>query len=121
MRLYLDEDSSSDLLAKLLRHAGHDVMVCQDWSGEGASDIVQFTQSIRDERVILTKNHHDFEDLHDLVGVAQGRHAGIFVVLIENNKRRDMKEQHIVMAIDRLLAANVPIPNEINVLNHFRG
>lgn len=121
MRLYLDEDSSSNLLATLLRQSGHDVATCLELNSEGASDVVQFTQSGRDGRVILTRNHHDFEDLHDLVRVVQGRHAGILVVLSENNTRRDMNERQISQAIDRLVFTGIPIENEINVLNHFRA
>jgi hypothetical protein len=121
MRLYLDEDSSSNLLAALLRHSGHDVTTCLDLNSEGASDVVQFTQSNRDQRVILTRNHHDFEDLHDLVQSVRGRHAGILVVLNENNKRRDMNERQIERAINQLISAAVPIENEVNVLNHFRA
>jgi predicted nuclease of predicted toxin-antitoxin system len=120
MRLYLDEDSSSNLLATLLRKAGHDVVTCPQLDTEGASDVVQFTQASRDRRTILTKNHHDYEDLHDLVASVQGRHAGILIVLVENNSRRDMNEQQIVRAIDRLISAGAAIENEINILNHFR-
>lgn len=63
MRLFLDEDSCSTLLATLLRADGHDVTTCIELNSEGASDVVQFTQSNRDDRVILTRNHHDYEDL----------------------------------------------------------
>jgi hypothetical protein len=87
---------------------------------DGASDVVQFTQANRDGCVILTRNHHDFEDLHDLVAAVDGRHTGVLVVLSENKKRRDMKEQQIAQAIERLIASKVPIENEVNVLNHFR-
>jgi predicted nuclease of predicted toxin-antitoxin system len=120
MRLYLDEDSSSNVLATLLRKAGYDTATCLELNAEGASDVVQFTQSSRDGRVILTRNHHDYEDLHDLVRAVHGRHLGILVVLSENNKRRDMNEQQIVRAVDRLVSNGVPVENEINVLNHFR-
>jgi predicted nuclease of predicted toxin-antitoxin system len=120
MRLYLDEDSSSNLLAALLRKAGHDTVTCAETGTEGASDVVQFTLSNRDGRVILTRNHHDYEDLHDLVCAVRGQHAGILIAASENKKRRDMNERQIVRAIDRLLTAAVPIENEINVLNHFR-
>jgi len=121
MRLYLDEDCSSNLLAALLRNAGHDVATCPELRTAGASDVVQFTQSNRAGRVILTKNHHDYEDLHDLVAVVDGRHTGIFVMLSENKKRRDMNEQQVVRAIERLQSLGLPIENEIYVLNHYRA
>jgi predicted nuclease of predicted toxin-antitoxin system len=120
MRLYLDEDISSNLLAVLLRKAGHDAVACGDLSAGGASDVVQFTLSNRDGRVILTRNHHDYEDLHDLVRAVHGLHSGILIVLSENRKRRDMTQRQIVRAVDKLLASGSPIENEINVLNHFR-
>jgi predicted nuclease of predicted toxin-antitoxin system len=67
MRIYLDEDSASPLLARLLRNAGHDVQLPADVSMDGESDVVQMTHAVRDGRAILTKNYCDFEDLHNLI------------------------------------------------------
>jgi len=121
MDLYLDEDTSSALLAKLLREAGHRVLTCSESALEGASDVVQFSRSNRGNRVIVTRNHHDFEDLHDLVRNVAGHHHGILVVLSENKRRRDMRAQHVVAAIGRLIDSGLPIANEIHILNHFRS
>jgi hypothetical protein len=61
VRIYLDEDSASALLAVLLRRAGHDVQGPADVGLLGEDDAVQLTQAVRDTRVCLTRNADDFE------------------------------------------------------------
>ena len=119
MRLYLDDDSASLLLARLLRQAGHDVCVPADVAMVGEDDPVHFAQAIRDDRVLLTHNHHDFEDLHNLLMVGGGHHGGILVVRRHNNPKRDLDEKGIVRAIAKLQAAGVQLADRIHVLNHW--
>jgi hypothetical protein len=99
MRLYLDDDSASPLLAKLLRKAGHDVQLPGDVAMTGAPDPVHLTRAIADGRICLTRNHDDFWILHNLVMQAQGRHPGIFVVRQDNDPTRDLTPKGIVSAI----------------------
>src|SRR5687768_9805183 len=109
MRVYIDEDLAQGLLVRLLRTAGHDV---EDPSGArlmGSSDPVQFRFAIRDQRVCLTANYEDFEDLHLLIKEANGNHPGVFVVRQENNPARDLSPKGIVTAIRKLQSAGVPI------------
>src|SRR5687767_12703255 len=103
MRLYLDDDSASPLLARRLREAGNDVLMPADNQTVGARDPVHLTQAIRTDRVLLTGNHDDFELLHDLVLQARGHHPGILVVRRENNPRRDLSFRGIVACLTRLV------------------
>jgi hypothetical protein len=81
MRLYLDDDSVDPSVIRLLRRDGHDVQVPADVGQVGSSDQAHLAHAIRDRRTILTRNHADFDDLHDLVILAaQGHHQGILVV-----------------------------------------
>ena len=120
MRLYLDDDTASPLLAKLLRKAAHDVQTPGDLGMAGAPDPVHLTRAIADGRVCVTKNHDDFWILHNLIKQAQGHHAGIFVVRQDNDPTRDLTAKGIVRAIRKLEAAAVPIPDEFIILNHWR-
>ena len=120
MRLYLDDDSASTLLANLLRKAAHDIQVPGDVGMAGAPDAVHLTRSIQDGLICVTKNHDDFWILHNLIKQAQGHHPGIFVVRQDNDPRRDLTPKGIVAAIRKLEAAGVPTQDEFIVLNHWR-
>jgi hypothetical protein len=120
MKLYLDDDSASALLARLLRQAGHDVQLPVDCGMAGEDDPVHLTHAIREDRACLSHNHRDFENLHNLIIVAQGQHPGIFVVRKDNNPKRDLTDRGIVRALAKLLAAGVPIPDQFTVLNQWR-
>ena len=120
MTIYIDDDTASPLLAKLLRNAGHDVQLPSDIAMTGSEDAEHLTRSIQDDRVFLTKDHEDFLILHRLLMAAQGNHPGIMVVRQENNPARDLTPKGIVAAIPKLDAAGIPIANEYVVLNHWR-
>jgi predicted nuclease of predicted toxin-antitoxin system len=120
MNLYLDDDSASPQLAKLLRSARHDVQLPSDVSMSGKPDPVHLTHAIRDGRVCLTKNYDDYWLLHTLLMQALGHHPGILVVRQDNDPARDLTPKGIVAAIRKLEAAGAPIANEYVVLNHWR-
>lgn len=120
MNLYLDDDSASPVLARLLRNAGHDVQVPSDVGMVGEPDAVHLTRALRDARVCLTKNCDDFWILHTLIMQAQGRHPGILVIRQENNPARDLSYKGVVNAIRKLEASGVPIANEYITLNQWR-
>ncbi len=120
MKLYLDDDSASPLLSKLLRNAGHDVQLPSDVGMSGKPDPVHLTHAIRDGLVCLTKNYDDYWLLHILLMQALGHHPGIFVVRQDNDPTRDLSPKGIVAAIRKMEAAGVPIANEYIVLNHWR-
>lgn len=120
MRLYLDDDTASPLLAKLLRNAAHDVQLPGDVGMTGVQDPIHLTHAIRDDRICITKNHNDFWILHNLIMQAQGHHPGFFLVRQDNDPTRDLTPKGIVSAIQKLEAAGVPIQDEFIILNHGR-
>jgi hypothetical protein len=68
----------------------------------------------------VSGNHDDYRELHDLIQMAAGGHAGILMVRRDNDRRRDLTPRGIVAAIAHLLAAGVPVENEFIILNHWR-
>ncbi len=120
MKLYLDDDTASAVLASLLRNAGHDVPLPSDCGMTGAPDPIHLTHAIAGDRVFITKNHDDFWILHNLIKQARGHHSGIFVVRQDNDPSRDMTAKGIVSAIRKLEAAGVPIADEFIILNNWR-
>jgi predicted nuclease of predicted toxin-antitoxin system len=120
MRLYLDDDSISVPLTLRLRRAGHDVERAVDAGMAGKRDPVHFAYAVQCGRVLLSHNHRDFEDLHDLVMITGGHHPGILIVRKDNNPKRDLTDGGIVRAISKLLAAGVPLTDQFYVLNHWR-
>lgn len=120
MRLHLDDDTASPLLAKLPRRAGHDAQLPSDIGMVGAPDAVHLTQAIGDVRVCPTRNHDDFWILHNLLKQALGHHHGIIVVRQDNDPTRDMSPKGIVSAIRKIGTAGAPIADEFIILNHWR-
>jgi predicted nuclease of predicted toxin-antitoxin system len=120
MRIYLDEDLSSALLAQLLQKAGHDVLTARETGTLGRSDAVQLAWAIRERRACLSRNYEDFEELHLLLAEGKGRHFGILIVRRENDPTRDLTTKGIVAAVRKLEASGAPIVNEYIVLNHWR-
>ena len=120
MRLYLDDDSASGLLARLLRQAGHDVQLPAAAGTAGEHDAVHLTQATREDRVCLSRNYDDFEELHDLILAVGGHYPGLFLVRKDNNPKRDLNDPGIVKAIGKLLALGAPIADQLIILNHWR-
>jgi hypothetical protein len=120
MRLYLDDDSAGALLARLLRQTGHDVQIPADVGLVGDDDPVHLGHSIQDDRVLLSHNHRDFRNLHNLVMIAQGHHAGILIVRRDNDPQRDLKPGGIVRALRNLLGAGIPFVDQFHILNQWR-
>src|SRR5262249_30347626 len=106
--------------ARRLRQAGHDVQLPQDAGMGGEDDPVHLTHAIEEDRVWLTYNYGDFENLHNLVIKVKGHHPGILVVRRDNDPKRDLNLAGIVRAIANLEAAGVPIADQYIILNHWR-
>jgi len=120
MNLYLDDDSAKASLVRLLQRSGHQVAVPADAALSGVSDPRHLMHTVQNRLILLTRNHDDFEDLHLLLQTAGGRHAGLFVVRVDNDPTRDMRDRDIARAIANLEGAGVPVANEFHVLNHWR-
>lgn len=78
------------------------------------------TYSVKEDRVLLTGNHRDFLNLHNLVVQVRGHHPGILVVRRDNDPKRDLTPTGIVRALRKLLAAQVPVADQYIILNHWR-
>jgi hypothetical protein len=120
MRLYLDDDSASTLLTRLLQQAGHDVRLPVEINMVGENDAVHLTHGVLEDRVLLTHNSDDFEELQNLVAAVRGHHPGILAVRKDNNPKRDLNAPGIVRAIHKLLAAKVDLEDHFYILNHWR-
>lgn len=120
MRLYLDDNLIDHRLVQRLRRSGHDVQSPVDVGMRGEADPVHLTHAIRENRVLLTSDHDDFEDLHDLLMQATGHHPGIVAVRSDNDPRRDMTHRGIVAALSKLEAAGFELSDAFVVLNQWR-
>ena len=120
MRVYLDDDSASGLLTRLLRQAGHDVQIPNDVGLAGQDDVIHLTHAVREDRVCLSGNYHDFRNLHNLVIQVTGSHPGIMIVRRDNDPKRDLTPRGIVQAIEKVLAADITIREQFIILNQWR-
>jgi hypothetical protein len=83
-------------------------------------DAMQLTRAICENRVLLSHNHDDLEDLHLLIKEANGSHPGTFIIRKDNDPARDMSPRGIVHAIDKFSKSGAPLQNEFVILNHWR-
>lgn len=120
MNLYLDDDTAERRLVALCTHAGHRVVRPADVQLVGASDAQHVIHAIRHALVLVTRNHDDFLDLHEVVQAAHGTHPGMLIIRFDNDPRRDMTPRQIVRALAALEAAGVPLMNHVYILNHWR-
>ena len=120
MRIYLDEDIASALLAQLLRRAGHDVLVPADLGLSGEADAVVLRNAIREDRSLLSRNYRDFENLHLLVLEAQGQHRGILVERFDDDPKHNMTPKDIVRAVGNIEASGISLVNEYQILNQWQ-
>jgi predicted nuclease of predicted toxin-antitoxin system len=120
MNLYLDDDTADRRLAALLSHAGHRVVMPASVHLSGASDARHFIHAMQHGLILVTRNHDDFLDLHEVVQVAHGTHPGILIIRFDNDPTRDMTLHHTVTALAHLASAGVPFVNQVYILNHWR-
>ncbi len=116
MRLYLDDDSAESLLVALLQQAGHDVQIPADAGMTGEFDSIHLAHAVREDRVLLSRNHNDFKSLHDLIVEVHGQYPGILIVRRDNDPSRDLKPAGIVRAIRNLTSAGIPIHDGFHIL-----
>jgi hypothetical protein len=91
-----------------------------DVGKRGKKDPEQLMHAISSGRIFLTRNHEDFELLHELVLLSGGHHPGVLAARSDNDPTRDMKPSAISRALRNLEAAGVPIADEYHTLNHWR-
>lgn len=120
MNLYLDDDSVARALVKFLRDAGHQVTLPFDVGKSGANDPVHLATAVQRGCVLLSRNAKHYREIHDLIQVCGGRHAGILIIRFDGNRKHDMKPHEIAKAISKIEAAQVPVANQIITLNQWR-
>ncbi|MCZ6794289.1 MAG: DUF5615 family PIN-like protein [Planctomycetota bacterium] len=107
MNLYLDDDTVDRRLVAMFGNARHSVVVPAGVDLSGAPDERHFICAIQQSLVLLTRNHDDFLDLHEVVRAAYGSHAGILIIRSDNDPTRDMTLRQIVTAITKLELAEL--------------
>jgi len=110
-----DEDSHAQLLVKLLTAAGHDVLTINEIGLAGCTDDVVLDYVIQENRILLTHNCDDFEELHQ----GNPSHSGILAVYRNANPLKNMGFKAIVKAIANIETANVPLINQFISLNQW--
>jgi predicted nuclease of predicted toxin-antitoxin system len=120
MNVYLDEDSSARVLINSLRKSGHDVAFPEDLGHAKHTDPEVLRRAILLDRVLISQNHGDLEDLHDLLMAAGGHHPGILIVRRDNDPTRDFSPRGIVRAIEKLAQSGLAIQDNFYVLNQWR-
>jgi predicted nuclease of predicted toxin-antitoxin system len=116
----VDENMSSIRLAARIRSARHDVLLATDVGLTSVSDARVLAWAVTNGRPVLTRDHGDFADLHDLVAAVGGHHPGIIVVRFDNDPRHNLTERAIAMALSNLESSGIAIADSIQVLNHWR-
>ncbi|MFB2835398.1 DUF5615 family PIN-like protein [Floridanema evergladense] len=115
LSLLLDEDSQAKYLVNLLRVAGHDVLTVNEADLMSREDSAVLDYARIQERVLLTRNCSDFQELHQ----ANPVHPGILAVFQDPNPVKNMSYQAIIQAIANLEAANYAIENQFVILNQW--
>ncbi len=115
LRLLLDEDSQAKYLVNLLQIAGHDVLTVNEADLMSRTDSTVLDYARQQERVLLTRNCADFQELHQ----ANPEHPGILAVFQNSDLARNMSYQAIVQAIANLEAADYTIENQFVILNQW--
>jgi predicted nuclease of predicted toxin-antitoxin system len=119
MRLLLDDNMTSPLLASRLQAQVHDPVLASDVGLLSVTDPRVFIWAIGQALAVLTRDSRDFEDLHALIMAASGHHPGILVVRFDNDPRHNLTDRGIANAINKLESSGIPILDRIHVLNHW--
>src|SRR5438128_857499 len=116
MNFYMDDDSTEKDLVRLLRSAGHNVVIPSDVGLNGKEDAVHLDRAITEDRILVTRNYDHFLQLHNLVIHSGGSHPGIFVERQDKEPKKNLRPHEIVRAIGNLLRAAIPIRSLYTVL-----
>ena len=99
----------------LRRRGCQDVLTINKIGLTGCTDDVVLDYAIQENRILLTHNCDDFEELHQ----ANPSHSGILAVYRNANRFKNMDFKAIINAIANLETANVPLANQFISLNHW--
>ncbi|MEG5018326.1 DUF5615 family PIN-like protein [Microcoleus sp. B4-C3] len=113
--MLLDEDSQAKYLVNLRKDSGHDVATVNTLDLMNHPDSVVLDAARQNERVLLTRNCDDFQQLHQ----ANPEHSGILAVYQDSEASKNMSYQAIVKAIDNLETAEYELNNQFVILNQW--
>jgi hypothetical protein len=99
---------------------GHDVQIPADVGNRGGADAEHLIYAIQANRAMISHNHGDFGDLHNLVRVSGGSHPGMFVIRRDQDRRRHLSPAQVVRAIANVASAGLVINGEFIVLNQWQ-
>ena len=120
LSLYLDECADDDILAALLRQAGHQVSTPRIAGTSGLSDREHLDYAAQRGYTLLTKDPDDFMELHHQWLATNRTHSGILLIYEDKDVSKNLSRTQTVLAIDNLVASAVPIANQIHNLNQWR-
>jgi predicted nuclease of predicted toxin-antitoxin system len=120
VKILIDENMSSRRLAMRVQAANHDVVMAGEVGLLSVTDARVLAWAVAQGQPVLTRDHEDFADLHDLVLTAGGRHPGILVVRFDNDPKHNLTDQGTVTALGNLESSGVTVADQIHVLNHWR-
>jgi hypothetical protein len=75
---------------------------------------------LREGLPLLSKNYEDFELLDELIRACGGHHPGILLIRSEKDRSRNLRPPTIVACIGKLVRAEVPIADQVHILNRWR-
>jgi len=112
----VDEDSQARTQLNILRAEGHDVLAIGEIGKNGTPDPEVFELAQTLDRVLLTHNAEDFNQLH----LEHPGHPEVMAVYRDANPLKNMTYADIARAIVRLERSGMPVGSEFHVLNHWR-
>ena len=115
LRLLIDEDTQALVLVKMLIRANHNVITVNQVGLMSQEDAVVLNYARSDNRIVLTRNCRDFEDLHQ----ENPYHPGILAIYENKDYSKDMSRVAIIRAIANLEASNIPLANQFISLNQW--
>ncbi len=99
LNLFIDECCLNKLLLQALIDADHNVQTVSEVGLKGKPDSAIFEHAIAENRIILTHNCVDFQQLSEQRLASGKHHPGIFLVFLFNNPKRDLSFAEIVNGI----------------------
>jgi len=119
--IYLDDNIDDDELIARLRKAGYGVVSPRQAGTSGCKDLEHLAYAAEHGYVLLTADAKEFAEKWHKQWLEEGRsHAGILVIHYERDVSKNMSYEDIIRAIDNLVAAGMPLDNEVYSLNQWR-
>ncbi len=115
LRLLLDEDSQAKKLVTLLQEAGYDIVTVNQAGLMGKADAIVLDFARQEGRILLTRNCHDFFNLH----AANSSHPGILAIYEYPNPAKNLSYAMIVKAIANIEAAGIELNQQFIPINQW--